>query len=123
MSFQTIETELFQASDTRIDDVMINPALQPRRLIYYHELSLRIQPAAQQSVERLKNNFNAPVFGALRIVEKNDGSINELEGEWYDLTGAFAELAEDFAKQNHIATQAQLPRSGRITFHRVETES
>lgn len=122
---EMVDNPFFRGRKTRIDDITLNPGLVPKRMMYFYELNLVIEPALVARHNLPSSGIRAPVFVVVELDEPNDRPlrINHMRGSWYDLNGTFAEFFQDLAKRDSLPMQTPLPTRGGIALHRIGEDS
>lgn len=121
LTTRTVSSRLYEADELRIDDISINPAPNPQRISYYQDMVVRLKSGSMQELNRTNSEVRAPIF-VIASFDKpmNKESIRFMSGHWYDLDGTFAQLERSLAERNGVSVRGEVPRSGEITFERVE---
>ncbi|MCC7047766.1 MAG: hypothetical protein IT562_13715 [Alphaproteobacteria bacterium] len=113
--------KIYEDGKRRIDDITLNPLLNPKRLTYYHLFEMKIKEQISQAIGVKNSDISFSVFCWLKIIEpEGDDPIQEMEGRWYDLDGTISNIRMDLAKKgdNIASLSAQYPLSGTLTFRR-----
>ena len=118
---EMVDGPYFRATTTRVADITLNPALVPKRMMYFYELALKVEPALVARHNLPEATLKAPVFVVLEIEDPADRPprITAMHGSWHDLNGLFATFFEDLAKRDGIPMQVPLPTRGSITLRRI----
>ena len=115
-----VDGPYLRGGKTRIDDITLNPALVPKRMVYFYELDLAIEPGLVARHNLPTDRIKAPVCVVLEIDEPNDHPrIDHMHGSWHDLNGVFSDFFEDLARRENVPAQVPLPTRGGIKLRRI----
>ena len=108
----------FEDTNIRIDDISLNQ--NPLRLIYFHELDVRIRTDKLADFARTDPAFKSLVFARFDSIDLRKGETR-MAGKWYDLDLKLSELMEQRQKKLHPSATVQArPGYGTIVFYKLE---